>query len=167
MSSMHVSINAYSLVLLRTLVEHAWCYCAPSPYAASIVSMHVNSASACITYSVSLRTWSTGWPCSPFAGSPTLLTISPHAASIVSMHVNTASACITDSVSLRTWSAGWPCSPFAGSPTLLTISPHAASMVTKIRRPQRLFRNQLQTMMPLPQQEVRAHDPQQTSQGMR
>jgi hypothetical protein len=30
-------------------------------------------------------------------------------------------------------------------------------MVTKIRRPQRLFRNQLQTMMPLPQQEVRAH----------
>ena len=27
---MHVSIIAYSLVLLRTLVEHAWCYCAPS-----------------------------------------------------------------------------------------------------------------------------------------
>jgi hypothetical protein len=27
-------------------------------------------------------------------------------------------------------------------------------MVTKIRRPQRLFRNQLQTLMPLPQQEV-------------
>ena len=31
-------------------------------------------------------------------------------------------------------------------------------MVTKIRRPQRLFRNQLQILMTLPQQEVDAHE---------
>jgi hypothetical protein len=30
-------------------------------------------------------------------------------------------------------------------------------MVTKIRRPQRLLRNQLQTLMPLPHQEVGVH----------